>query len=100
MTWIFGRINRWLKFIANQVKKWRACLLILQHASLAYKLNPSAVAPQPRRVKAAFIWPFALVLALILSAFVAASYFLEVQVRDRALADRVLAVRAKTCVPG
>lgn len=54
------------------------------------KLN-SLVTP-PRRVKAAFIWPFAIVLTFILAAFVATAYFLEVQVRDRALADRVNAV--------
>ncbi len=47
---------------------------------------------RPRRVKAAFIWPFALVLAFILSAFVTAAYFQQVQVRDRALADRMSAV--------
>ena len=54
------------------------------------KLN-SSVTP-PRRVKAAFIWPFAIVLTFVLAAFVATAYFLEVQVRDRALADRVNAV--------
>ncbi len=59
---------------------------------LFFNANLAATAPPPRRVKAAFIWPFALVLALILGAFVAATYFLEVQVRDRALADRVQAV--------
>lgn len=58
--------------------------------TLWVKLN-SSVTP-PRRVKAAFIWPFAIVLTFILAAFVTAAYFLEVQVRDRALADRVTAV--------
>ncbi len=47
---------------------------------------------KPRRVKAAFIWPFAIVLAFILASFVTTAYFLEVRVRDRALADRVAAV--------
>ncbi len=46
----------------------------------------------PRRIKAAFIWPFVIVLALILGAFVVTAYFLEVRVRDQALAQRVTAV--------
>ncbi len=50
------------------------------------------VAGQPRRVKAAFMWPFALVLTFILGAFVTAAYFQQEQVRDRALADRMTAV--------
>jgi len=48
-----------------------------------------ALSTKPRRVKAAFIWPFAIVLAFILSSFVVTAYFLEVQVRDRALANRL-----------
>ncbi|WP_394756903.1 ATP-binding protein [Rhodoferax sp.] len=51
-----------------------------------------ALSTKPRRVKAAFIWPFAIVLTFILASFVATAYFLEVRVRDRALADRVAAV--------
>ena len=47
---------------------------------------------KPRRVKAAFIWPFAIVLTFILASFVMTAYFLEVQVRDRALANRLDAV--------
>ena len=47
---------------------------------------------QPRRVKTAFIWPFAIVLAFILGAFVSTVYSLEVRVRDRSLAGRVNAV--------
>lgn len=47
---------------------------------------------KPRRVKAAFIWPFAIVLTFILGAFAATTYFLEVRVRDRDLAERVSAV--------
>lgn len=47
---------------------------------------------KPRRVKATFIWPFAIVLTFILCAFVATAYRLEIQVRDRALANRVAAV--------
>jgi signal transduction histidine kinase len=46
----------------------------------------------PRRVKAALMWPFALVLAFILMAFVTTAYFLQVQTRDRALSERVSAV--------
>ena len=52
----------------------------------------SSIGTKPRRVKATFIWPFAIVLTFILGAFVATTYFLEVRVRDRALADRVAAV--------
>lgn len=44
---------------------------------------------KPRRVKAAFIWPFAIVLTFILASFVVTAYLLEVQVRDRALANRL-----------
>jgi len=51
-----------------------------------------ALSTKPRRVKAAFIWPFAIVLTFILAAFVATAYYLQVQVRDRALAARVAAV--------
>lgn len=47
---------------------------------------------KPRRVKATFIWPFAIVLTFILCAFVATAYRLEIQIRDRALANRVAAV--------
>jgi hypothetical protein len=46
----------------------------------------------PRRVKASFMWPFALVLTFILATFVTTAYFLQVKVRDRALIDRVAAV--------
>lgn len=46
----------------------------------------------PRRVKATMMWPFALVLAFLLLMFMAAAYFLQVQVRDRALSERVVAV--------
>lgn len=46
----------------------------------------------PRRVKASLMWPFALVLTFILAAFVTTAYFLQVQVRDRALSGRVAAV--------
>jgi len=54
------------------------------------KFNASA--SPPRRVKATLMWPFALVLTFILTAFVATAYFLQVQVRDRALTERVAAV--------
>ncbi|MDO9145653.1 ATP-binding protein [Rhodoferax sp.] len=43
-------------------------------------------------MKAALMWPFALVLAFILMAFVTTAYFLQVQTRDRALSERVSAV--------
>jgi len=52
----------------------------------------STIDTKPRRVKATFIWPFAIVLVFILSAFSATAYYLEVRVRDRALAVRVAAV--------
>lgn len=55
-------------------------------------MKSASIGTKPRRVKAAFIWPFAIVLTFILGAFVATAYFLEVRVRDRALADRVTAV--------
>lgn len=54
------------------------------------KVNVS-VSP-PRRVKATLMWPFALVLAFILTAFVTTAYFLQVHTRDRALSERVSAV--------
>lgn len=38
------------------------------------------------------MWPLATVLTFVLCAFVATAYFLEVQVRDRALSERVAAV--------
>ncbi|WP_009207492.1 ATP-binding protein [Sulfuricella denitrificans] len=43
-------------------------------------------------MKAAFIGPFAIVLTFILGAFAATAYFVEVQVRDRDLAERMTAV--------
>jgi signal transduction histidine kinase len=55
-------------------------------------VKSASIGTKPRRVKATFIWPFAIVLTFILGAFVATAYFLEVRVRDRALADRVAAV--------
>lgn len=58
--------------------------------TLGVKLNASV--SSPRRVKATLMWPFALVLAFILTAFVTTAYFLQVQTRDRALSERVSAV--------
>lgn len=55
-------------------------------------MKSASIGTKPRRVKAAFIWPFAIVLTFVLGAFVVTAYFLEVRVRDRALADRVTAV--------
>ncbi len=56
------------------------------------RLKSPSVGVTPRRVKASFIGPFAIVLTFILGAFVATAYYLEVRVRDRALAERVTAV--------
>lgn len=56
-------------------------------------LNTTTIGQHPRRVRAAFMWPFALVLASILTAFAVASYVREVRARDQALAERVAAVR-------
>lgn len=56
------------------------------------RMKPSSLGVKPRRVKASFIGPFAIVLTFILGAFVAMAYYLEVRVRDRALAERVTAV--------
>ena len=55
-------------------------------------MKSAALGRKPRRVKAAFIWPFAIVLTFILGAFAATSYFVEARVRDRDLAERVAAV--------
>lgn len=57
-------------------------------------MTTTPIGQHPRRVRAAFMWPFAMVLASILTAFAVASYLLEVRVRDQALAERVAAVRA------
>ena len=56
-------------------------------------MNITTIGQPPRRVKAAFMWPFAMVLAAILLAFAVAAYLLEGRVRDQALAERVVAVR-------
>jgi len=55
-------------------------------------VKPSSIGRKPRRVKAAFIWPFAIVLTFILGAFAVTAYFMEVRVRDRDLAERATAV--------
>lgn len=55
-------------------------------------MKSASLGKKPRRVKAAFIWPFAIVLTFILGAFAATAYFVEVRVRDRDLAERVVAV--------
>lgn len=62
----------------------------VEHPDLHTGSSPMGL--KPRRVKATFIWPFAIVLTFILCAFVATAYYLEIQVRDRALANRVAAV--------
>jgi len=56
-------------------------------------LNTTTIGQPPRRVKAAFMWPFAMVLTAILLAFAIAAFLLEGRVRDQALAERVVAVR-------
>jgi len=56
-------------------------------------LNSTTIGQRPRRVKAAFMWPFAMVLAAVLLAFVIVTYLLEGSVRDEALVERVAAVR-------
>lgn len=48
--------------------------------------------PHPKRVKAAFIGPFALAIALIMGLFATAVYLMETKVRERDIAERALAV--------
>lgn len=57
-----------------------------------WRVNTASLGNQPRRVKAAFIGPFAVVLTFILGAFAATAYFVEAQVSDRDLAERSAAV--------
>jgi signal transduction histidine kinase len=51
-----------------------------------------AAGRRPRRVKAAFIGPFAIALVFILGAFAVTTYLIEIRVRDRDLAERAAAV--------
>lgn len=53
---------------------------------------PPSPSRKPRRVKAAFIGPFAIVLAFILGAFAFTTYLVEIRIRDRDLAERAAAV--------
>jgi signal transduction histidine kinase len=55
-------------------------------------MDPTTPSTQPRRVKAAFLGPFALAIAVIMAAFVAAAYLIEAKLRDRDLTERALAV--------
>jgi len=55
-------------------------------------VKPIAPSTKPRRVKTAFIWPLAIVLVLLLGAFITTVYVLERGVRDRDLAERMVAV--------
>ena len=55
-------------------------------------MESSSVGTKPRRVKATFIWPLAIVLVFVLGAFVATAYYLELRVRDRAMSLRLAAV--------
>lgn len=59
---------------------------------MKFKSTTKSTISPPRRVKASLMWPLALVLVFVLLVFVAATYFLQVQVRDRALSERVNAV--------
>jgi signal transduction histidine kinase len=63
-----------------------------EHRRTLSNVKSAALGRKPRRVKAAFIWPFAIVLTFILGAFAATAYFVEARVRDRDLAERVAAV--------
>lgn len=55
-------------------------------------MKPIAPSTKPRRVKTVFIWPLAIVLVLLLGAFITTVYVLERGVRDRDLAERMVAV--------
>jgi signal transduction histidine kinase len=57
-----------------------------------WSVKPASLGKKPRRVKAAFIWPFAIVLTFILGAFAATAYFVEDRVSDVDLAERSAAV--------
>lgn len=55
-------------------------------------MNASAPARKPKRVKARFIGPFALMLVFVMGVFAAAIYSIEARIRDRDLAERSAAV--------
>ena len=55
-------------------------------------MNSISPAQQPKRVKAAFLGPFAAALIIIMAVFVTAIYLVEASVRDRDLAERSTAV--------
>ncbi|MCC6658576.1 MAG: histidine kinase [Rhodocyclaceae bacterium] len=55
-------------------------------------MNSIPPARQPRRVKARFIGPFALMLVFVMGVFAAAIYRIEASIRDRDLAERSAAV--------
>lgn len=55
-------------------------------------MNQASSSRQPKRVKAKFIGPFALVLAFIMGVFAVAIYGIEARIRDRDLAERSTAV--------
>lgn len=57
-----------------------------------WRVNTASLGNQPRRVKAAFIGPFAVVLTFILGAFALTAYFVEARISDRDLAERSAAV--------
>jgi signal transduction histidine kinase len=55
-------------------------------------MNSATPVRQPRRVKARFIGPFALMLVFVMGVFAAAIYSIEARIRDRDLAERSAAV--------
>ena len=52
----------------------------------------NSIVRQPRRIKARFIGPVALMLAFVIGVFAVAIYWIEASVRDRDLAERTAAV--------
>ncbi|MBI5898572.1 MAG: histidine kinase [Rhodocyclales bacterium] len=57
-------------------------------------MNPASPSPphRPKRIKAAFLGPFAAAIGLIMAVFAGALYLMEAKVRDRDLAERAQAV--------
>ena len=55
-------------------------------------MNSVSPSRQPKRVKARFIGPFALMLVFVMGVFAAAIYSIEARIRDRDLAERSAAV--------
>lgn len=55
-------------------------------------MNPGPHPKEPRRVRAAFIGPFAIMLAFIVGVFATAIFFVENRIRDQDLAERSASV--------